>query len=203
MSKGRRTTICLVRHGETDWNARGKLQGREDVPLNARGREQARRAGLALRAQRWDTLVSSPLRRAWETAAIIGALVGLPAARPEPAFVERDYGAACGMTPDEVRARWPDGAVPGAEDYAAIRARCAPALLALVREHAGGGILVVAHGAVINVLLAVASDEALGTGKTRLRNACLSVLHHRDDTWAVVAHNTVDHLQPDVAGQDG
>ena len=53
------TTICLVRHGETDWNRLGKYQGREDVPLNDTGRDQARVTGRFLSRSAWDAIVSS------------------------------------------------------------------------------------------------------------------------------------------------
>lgn len=56
------TTICLVRHGQTDWNALGKLQGQTDIPLNELGKIQARQCGEFLSKNDWDVIISSPLK---------------------------------------------------------------------------------------------------------------------------------------------
>lgn len=88
------SSLSLIRHGQTDWNFQGRLQGRTDIPLNDTGREQARVVGeqLAASGQHWDVLVSSPLSRARETAQIIGAAVGLELERTYDDLVERSFG---------------------------------------------------------------------------------------------------------------
>lgn len=65
------TVVCLIRHGETEWNAVGKLQGRENIDLNKSGKQQVEKCGLYLRENRWDVIISSPLSRAKQTAKII------------------------------------------------------------------------------------------------------------------------------------
>ena len=92
------SSLSLIRHGQTDWNFQGRLQGRTDIPLNDTGREQARLVGaqLAASGQHWDVLVSSPLSRARETARIIGAAVGLEPERTYDDLVERSFGDAEG-----------------------------------------------------------------------------------------------------------
>ncbi len=72
------TRLLLVRHGETDWNADGRLQGQTDRPLSGFGREQARRLADELAAEDFEAIYSSDLARARETAEIVGARVGLP-----------------------------------------------------------------------------------------------------------------------------
>jgi uncharacterized phosphatase len=188
------TTICLVRHGETDWNRDRRLQGREDTELNKQGREQARRAAEHLAAQCWDLIATSPLRRAAETAAIIATELGNVPIVQIPDLVERDYGAASGLTPEERRDRFPEDDVPGIEPPASVRARAVGVLETLATEYPNRRILVVAHGGVINAMLSVLSDGEIGTGKTILHNACLSVIHHRDDTWEIESHNVTSHL---------
>lgn len=188
------TTVCLVRHGETDWNAAGRLQGREDTSLNPRGRRQAHLSGQALRNTAWDVALTSPLRRAAETAEIITALAGIPRTVVVPALAERDYGAASGLTRAEALAAFPDG-VPGEEDRAAVRDRALTALLSWVDRYPGGRLLVVSHGGVIGALLAAATGDDVATATVRLHNACLSVLHHTDGRWRVLAHNVVEHLR--------
>lgn len=92
------TTICLVRHGETDWNACGRLQGKTDIPLNDKGRTQANQCGMYLAKSDWDVIISSPLKRAVETAEIISSYIVQPTILTMVEFIERDYGDAEGMT---------------------------------------------------------------------------------------------------------
>lgn len=192
------STVCLVRHGETDWNAAGRLQGVQDVPLNARGREQARLGGLALRpavcGREWDLVLTSPLRRAAETARIIRDIAGVPRLEAVPELAERDYGAASGLTRAELAVRFPDGVVPGEEARASVRDRSVGALAAWVGRRPGARIVVVSHGGVISALLRSVSGGAVTVLPGSLGNACLNVLHHHDGHWRVLAHNVVDHL---------
>ncbi|HEY9476174.1 MAG TPA: histidine phosphatase family protein [Mycobacteriales bacterium] len=192
------TTVCLVRHGETDWNVAGRLQGREDIPLNARGREQARLSGQALCATGWDLILTSPLIRAAETARIIAEIAAVPRVVEVPDLVERDYGMASGLTRAEKHARFFDGVVPGEEDRASARDRSLAVLVSWVDRHRDGRILVVTHGGVISALLTAVSRGAVVVAPGSLANACLNVLHHVDGGWRVLAHNVVDHL---VAGR--
>lgn len=83
------TTICLVRHGQTDWNALGKLQGQTDIPLNELGKIQARQCGEFLSKEAsWDVIISSPLKRARETADIISQYIEVPVIE-KMEFIER------------------------------------------------------------------------------------------------------------------
>lgn len=188
------TVVCLVRHGETDWNRLGRLQGQRDIPLNAAGREQARHAGHALRADHWDALIASPLLRAWETALILADHLDVPPIEPDRRLMERNYGAAEGMLGAEARAAFPDDRIPGMESREALRERSMAALADVLAGRIGQRVIVVAHGGVINAILSVISDGAVGTGKTRLHNACLSVVTHESGRWQVRSHNGVDHL---------
>ena len=109
--------IYLLRHGETEWNLVGRLQGHRDSPLTERGREQARRLGevlaARLRGEPAVALQTSPLGRARETAALIRAATGLDEAMIEPRLQEITMGAWDGLTPAEIDQRWP-GALAGA-----------------------------------------------------------------------------------------
>ena len=102
------TRICLVRHGETEWNMERRIQGQIDIALNPTGLDQAVAAGLSLRNAGIVALYSSDLKRAWATAQAIGVALGLsPVAVPE--MRERRYGIFEGLTYDEARARFPEG----------------------------------------------------------------------------------------------
>lgn len=182
------TSICLIRHGETAWNEEGKLQGREDIPLNDRGRDQAQKLADALAAGSWDLLVSSPLRRAWETATIIAAHLGLPEPLPVPELMERDYGAASGLTKAEAARRFPDGIYPASETRADVRVRCWPVLEQVATSSAGGSVLAVTHGSVIKSVLLAISHGTIPTAD--LKNACSNLIHRTDGgPWGIIHHD--------------
>jgi uncharacterized phosphatase len=106
------TTICLIRHGETEWNAAGILQGTTDIPLNAKGVKQAEACSVYLASSSYDVLISSPLKRAKQTAEIINQKLGLPF-HTMSEFQERAFGAAEGMTYEARRAEYPKKKLPG------------------------------------------------------------------------------------------
>ncbi|GAA4189141.1 phosphatase PhoE [Microbacterium oryzae] len=154
------TVITLVRHGQTDWNMLGRVQGRTDIPLNDTGREQAREAAAALRDGGYAAVAASPLVRAHETAQIIADALGLPAPRLYDGLVERDYGTAEGLTSEDLWARGRQAMGPDAETDEIVATRAVAALRQLAADHAhiDGPIVAVAHGSLIRVLIALASD---------------------------------------------
>jgi len=91
------TRLLLVRHGETDWNADGRLQGQTDPPLNDSGRRQARLLAHELAEEEFEAIYSSDLSRARETAEIVGSRVGLPV-ELDPDLREKDWGTWEGLT---------------------------------------------------------------------------------------------------------
>lgn len=100
------TTVYMVRHGETDWNGAHRMQGRSDIPLNERGREQASCAAKALADVPFDVIYTSPLSRAEKTAEIIRGKRNIPLIE-EKGFMEIDLGKWDGHTPDEMDALYP------------------------------------------------------------------------------------------------
>lgn len=154
-------TIFLVRHGETEWNRAGRMQGELDSPLTERGRDQARRVGLLLRALIDDpaacSMVVSPLGRARRTAGIIAEAIRIPADRfaVEPLVREVTWGAWNGKTREEIIAGDPEHwrrfrerhwtvAAPGGESWAEMSER---ARQWLDRVSALQTVLLVSHGA--------------------------------------------------------
>lgn len=101
------TRLILVRHGQTEWNREGRYQGRVDTDLSATGWQQARALGERLADSGARTLVSSPLRRARDTAVCIGHTLRLDVGFDER-LCELAYGDWEGLTQAEVKARWPD-----------------------------------------------------------------------------------------------
>jgi probable phosphoglycerate mutase len=159
------TLLYLVRHGETDWNRARRIQGSTDIPLNDTGRRQAERAGALLARRSWDGIASSPLSRAWETAEIIGAAVGIDEIEALDDLVERAYGEAEGLMDREISRRFPgDTVVPGRESRDAVAARVVPSLLELAGRHPGKNLIVATHGGVIRTVLNTVSADSFHRG---------------------------------------
>ncbi len=197
MSLETTTTICLVRHGETDWNLNRRYQGWEDIPLNETGQEQAQLVAEAIaRGPRWDAIFSSPLSRALETARAIAGLSGFDRIVEDPDLRERSYGEAEGMTADEREAAWP-GLVewPGLEQLDVMTARAMGALERVAERHAGERALVVAHGGLINAVLHQVSAGEVGTGITIILNTARTTLLRNGVGWEIETVTDASHLE--------
>jgi broad specificity phosphatase PhoE len=149
------TTLLLIRHGETDWNASGRLQGHTDRPLNDYGRRQA--AELAERLEEADVaaIYSSDLSRARETAEIVGARLGLPVV-VDTGLRERNWGTWEGLTPTERDAVAFEGETP--EEH---RERILAAVRRIAERHAGQRVVVVTHGGSMRRIQAAVMGVAL------------------------------------------
>ncbi|MGA9866868.1 MAG: histidine phosphatase family protein [Acetobacteraceae bacterium] len=146
-----RVPFWFLRHGETDWNARGLSQGNVDIPLNPTGLAQARSAAGLLANRGIRTIVSSPMSRARVTAAIAAEALGLPVATDDD-LREVAFGVQEGQPMTEWFATWVAGKwnPDGAETFAALRAR---AVAAVNRATAlPAAVLVVGHGALFRAL---------------------------------------------------
>lgn len=163
--------ILLARHGETDDNRARRFQGRRNSPLNDTGRAQARALAAEVRDERVVALYASPLARAWETASIVGEVLGLEP-RPDERLVEVDVGDWAGRLHEEVSTTepqayqaWVDAdegfRFPGGESIGEQRERVSAAM-ADIRTAVDGPALVVCHGGTIRAaLLSVLGHEAL------------------------------------------
>ena len=165
--------IWLLRHGQSEWNARGRWQGHGNPSLTSLGRQQASQAATRLVSLDIERVVSSDLARAFETAEIVAAKLGLAVER-DPLWRERDIGAWTGLTRDEIAARWPEDyahfraheehARPGGsgESNAMLRARAREALAALRARCARKRVLVVTHRGISRMLV---PDAPLGNAE--------------------------------------
>ncbi len=164
------TTLYLVRHGETEWNASERCQGSLDIPMNDNGVRQAQLAGDALRGVAFDAAYTSSLGRAQQTAAAILGSSGLAAVQL-PALSELSYGDWHGLRPAEwpndTGARWRRDpwsvAFPGGESLPVLRDRVIPEFRRIAANHAGQRILIASHGHVNRVMLihAMGSDPSM------------------------------------------
>jgi uncharacterized phosphatase len=185
------TRICLLRHGETDWNLQRRIQGITDIPLNARGRSQAHAAAEHLAKGKWDYLYSSPLGRALNTAEIIGAQVGISKIHQDPRLQERCFGEAEGVAIEVYRADMDRDAIAGLEPWEAVMARGFEAIEQLVLLHPGSSILAVSHGGLIRSILKLIGEQEIELENDPLRNASMNLLSHEDGRWRVQWYNRV------------
>ncbi len=152
------TNIILVRHAQSVWNEIGRWQGHADPPLAESGREQARAVARRLGSWPIDAIYSSDLIRAVETAQAIGEATGLEPII-DPRWRERGFGAAEGLTAEEIAAQYPEAwasrafgpisGMPGAENHDEVVARSRAACADLLYNHAGQTVVVVSHGGMI------------------------------------------------------
>jgi len=150
------TTLLLVRHGETDWNADGRLQGQTDRPLSDFGRRQARRLADELADEELEAIYSSDLTRARETAEIVGLRLGLPVVL-DPDLREKDWGTWEGLTGVER-----DRVEFLGESTEAHQQRILGGLRRIAERHPGKGrVLVVTHGGSIRRVQTAALGMAL------------------------------------------
>lgn len=183
------TIIALVRHGQTEWNREGRVQGHSDIPLNDTGRAQAAAAGAALRGGDWVHLWASPLSRARETAEIIGGALGLGEPSLHPGLRERGYGEAEGMLAAEYWERYPGGEdVPGAETSDEVLTRALDALRAIARAAGDEPAVAVAHGGLIGRVLRHASDGRYPVPGERIENGSQQILEVTGDDVRVLTY---------------
>jgi 2,3-bisphosphoglycerate-dependent phosphoglycerate mutase len=152
--------LWLVRHGETDWNAEGRVQGHEDIALNANGIAQGERLASRLNGQRFDAVYSSDLSRALETArSVAQKLEGRPSVRTDTRWREQHLGAAQGLTHDEITAQGITRpktyleAFAGGESRTQLLERVRDPLAELFAAHTGQRVLVVSHGGTLRAVI--------------------------------------------------
>lgn len=200
------TRLCLVRHGETAWNAERRLQGHTDIPLNETGLVQARATAESLVAERFEAAYSSDLTRARQTAAAIAERCGLELAF-DAALRERHYGSFQALTYDEARARFPDDYhrfetrdpdfifPEGGESLRQFAARIHTTLEGIARRHPDGTVLIVTHGGVLDVVHRLASGKPLTAPRDfTIPNAALNWIGWDGAAWTLIAWAQQQHL---------
>ena len=200
------TMLWLIRHGETSWNAEGRVQGQTDVPLSEVGHAQARAVATLFAGRQIDALYSSDLQRVTQTAQPVAQALGL-AIRVEPMLRERHYGMFETLTYAEVKVRHP-------EEYARFKAhdpefdfrggeglrvffeRSVACLTTIAARHAGEEVLIFTHGGVLD--MAYRHAKQLGFASKRdfeIPNAALNQIEIAGDDWKVLAWAERAHLE--------
>ncbi len=201
--------LFLVRHGETESNRQNLALGRDDIPLNERGLQQAERVGEALAHEPLAAVYSSPLQRALDTARAVAAPHGLTV-QIEQGLIEMDVGEVDGLTLAEVQSRYPgllktwaseDGPeqpMPGGESLVDVQERAWAAVQDLAARHADEAVAAVAHNFVILTLLV----RVLGIRLAQFRSlrhslAAVSIVDFLPTRVQLVRLNDTCHLEGD------
>jgi len=202
--------LYFIRHGKTDWNGLKKLQGQQDIPLNALGRLQAQAVAQRLRGEVFDAVYASDLSRAYETAVSINTHHGLPIVR-DPRLRERSFGCFEGFTVEESRQRYPEirsayerdrlnFQIPGGESRLAFILRVGDFFEMLRQQHPEQTVAVVAHGGVIGSVVSHIISHKLDLEPPRfvplfsVENCSISRLSYDRGQWWLHSLNQTDHL---------
>jgi len=200
------TRICLVRHGETAWNAEGRVQGQLDIPLNEVGRAQARATAEVLAAQDFTAIYCSDLIRVRQTAEPTAKKLALPVAY-DAALRERHFGMFERLTYVEVREKFPveyarfrdkdpEFDFQGGESLRGFNERSLKVVGDLIERHAGEQILVFTHGGVLEMVYRHARAVGLSTPRDfEIPNAGINWVEVSPPEWKVMQWAHVAHLE--------
>ena len=206
------TRILAIRHGETDWNVDGRIQGQLDVPLNEMGRWQVHRLALAVADEDIAAVYSSDLLRAMETAQAVSRGCGDPVIT-DVGLRERGFGEFEGMSYADINQRWPEMAerwrrrdptfgAPGGETLDEFYARSIATATRLAALHPGQTIALVSHGGVMDCLYRAATHLALDAPRTwQLGNAAINRLLHTPQGFTLIGWSDIYHLDDDAQGE--
>lgn len=195
--------IYLLRHGETDWNKDGRIQGHTDIPLNQKGRAQIGQAAEVLAGLPFgiDSIYSSPLKRAYESAEIVADRLSYDKKEiiVEPMLIERCFGEAEGLTAAEREAKFPNYQYadtgyyfPGIEPYKDLLKR-AEAVFKKITDSCkeDENILIVSHGALLFGMIAALTDEKISFfgNAVKLDSASLHLIKYSEGQIELEEYN--------------
>lgn len=197
--------LYFIRHGQTDWNVAGKIQGRMDIPLNDTGRIQARFLAEAMERRPVQAVFSSPQKRARETAEAVGSCQGVQVILL-PQLMEISYGVWEGRTTDDIletdrelfEAWWehPSSvAPPGGETLDQVRERCLEAW-EQIKSTLKGDSAIVSHGSTLAHLLSLILEEERDDDDIVVGNASITTVEYEPGTGScsLLEANDSSHL---------
>ena len=197
--------LILVRHGRTESNRSGRIQGINDAPLDDVGLRQAATTARALASEEPFDLYSSPLPRAWQTAEIIGARAGTQPIELK-GLIEMDVGEFEGLSGPQLRERFPkvmrgwdedpaSTVMPGGESLYAVRERAWPATQWLAERHDSETVVAVTHNFTIHTIVCTTLDMPLNNfRKLRIDLASITRLEISERETVVTSLNETWHL---------
>ena len=179
------TRLCLVRHGQTNWNLEGRYQGQSDVPLNESGRDQARALARQLQAYSFTVIYTSDLQRARETADIIAASLDLLVIS-DSRLREINQGEWEGQLVDAIKIRylelWQQRSVdpasvrpPGGETVGEVARRVYVALDEIAARHITDSVLVISHGLSLATAICRVRGISIGQAYTEIPDNAIPI----------------------------
>jgi len=200
------TTVILVRHGETPYNAVKRYQGHLDIPLNETGLKQAQLLAKSLKDYPIDVFISSPLSRAYVTTQTVAKAHGATIAYTDDRLREVDYGDWSGQYVADLKVKYPEQfklwqerpwliTFPNGENLRDMQYRGRAALEDAVAKYPGKTIFIGAHSHINTVILcSVLGLDPEHFKQIRQNNTCVNVLKYEDGVWQLVLLNSVAHL---------
>ena len=198
-------TVAFVRHGITDWNREGRIQGWRDIPLNEAGRRQAFLVARRLSNEPFDLIFSSDLKRAAETAETIGKALRKTVTLDER-LREKKLGRLEGLTVQEIVDRWGEqwrSLDLGVEDSESIRRRGLAFFVEVTARFPDQNLIVVSHDSWITETLRAILGEEIGIGSEGLGNTSVTLLHNDDGRWTCRLLNCTMHLHESTDETEG
>ncbi|HYE11869.1 MAG TPA: histidine phosphatase family protein, partial [Patescibacteria group bacterium] len=196
------TILYLVRHGETEWNAKNKIQGNMDIELNDKGLKQAEFVADRLSNENIDIIYSSRLKRAKTTAQIIADGMQLSVNELDE-FREIGLGPWEGLTMNEINEKYTEHYkfyrekpsnfnMPGAETFLQVTERFCSAINTIINQNEDKKIVVVSHGAAIKAaIISILGMDIDYYNKFRVDNASISTLYFSDKYHGGVVVNSL------------
>lgn len=199
--------IYLIRHGQTDWNIQGKIQGSHDIPLNGTGLKQAEMLAAGMESRPVKKIFTSTLKRAMATAEALGSRQEAEII-PMPQLIEVEFGKWEGLTWEEIENRYPkeyrhwvsdpaQAAPPGGESQKEIINRCKTALNEIIKQTGGReDIAVVSHGATLAWLVSLMLGPDVEDESMIVENASITTVHYSPLTeiFTVMEKNDTSHM---------
>lgn len=199
--------IYLIRHGQTDWNIQGKIQGSHDIPLNDAGRRQAELLAEGMESRPVRKIFSSPLTRAMKTADMISRRQKVEIF-PMPQLMEVEFGKWEGMTWDEIREAYPkefrhwclnpaEASPPGGESQKEVTDRCVRAVKEILETTNGReDAAVISHGATMAHLVSYMMRYDQEDEGIIVENASITTFHYNPLTedFTLLEINDISHL---------
>ncbi len=199
------TRLCLIRHGETQWNATQRIQGQRDVELNALGKAQARAMAEYLAHYPFDALYSSDLVRTRQTAAVLSDQLTQPVIL-QSELRERHLGVFQGLTREQARQQYPelysqhqqrtlDNSLISGESLRHFNQRIIHALQHMIQQHPEQTLAVITHGGVLDCIYRQANQLPLSDARHfAIPNCGINWLQCQQQDWKVRQWADITHL---------
>jgi len=200
------TRVCIIRHGETDWNQEGRIQGQIDIPLNEVGRAQALAMAFKAAHHHFASIYSSDLSRALDTARAL-ATRSLQEVISLAELRERHYGIFQNVCKHEAEEQFPQAHAryqardphydfEHGESLLTFSERVINTFNNLAQKHSGAQIAVICHAGLLDIMYRHATQRALETERDFIiPNCALNWFHHDGHRWHLDAWDDHQHLR--------